>query len=177
MAGLLDAGVLTSIIIALLYTAGLSYAYHYFAEFHLGLLGLEIPQAYFLLYGFQVIRNRVFSVLLCIIGSIGIYFLLRFLWRRSAGHSLSGEEGDTGPENAGGGRLLLLRIAILAGSPICLLLLFIVFSRIGASTGRSVYARELRNDFPSYARVKIRLKGEQNAWSEEWAAVKSSNSC
>ena len=48
---LIDIGVISGVSLALLYTAGWSYAYHYLQCFHLGLIGLEIEREYFLLYG------------------------------------------------------------------------------------------------------------------------------
>ncbi len=47
LAGLLDLSAATGFVAALLYTAGWSYAYHYFACFHLGLIGLEIQREHF----------------------------------------------------------------------------------------------------------------------------------
>ncbi len=162
LVGFLDVGVLTTLVVALLYTAGWSYAYHYFDRFHLGLLGLEVQREYFLLYGFQVLRERYCLVPLCLLCSGGLAFLiLRFVQRR--------ERRLTPEETEGGAGMLRLRVVILFGGTGWLLLMFIVFYQLGTLTGNEIFEQEQKHDFLDYPRVKVWLKGEQNLRTEEWA--------
>ncbi|MCP5014724.1 MAG: hypothetical protein GY938_05495, partial [Ketobacter sp.] len=45
-----------TLIAALIYAAGWTYAYHYFGHFKLGLLMLDIPTRYYFMYGFWVLK-------------------------------------------------------------------------------------------------------------------------
>ena len=47
------------VIAALFYTAGWSFAYHYFDRFGLGLIGLDIQMEYFFLYSFWVFKKNL----------------------------------------------------------------------------------------------------------------------
>ena len=162
LTGILDVGVLTMLVVALFYTAGWSYAYHYFDCFHLGLLGLEIQREYFLLYGFQVLRERFFLVLLCLLCSGGLsFFVLRFSQRRE--RQLASEETE------GGAEMLRLRVIILLGGTGWLLLMFLVFYQFGSLTGHDIFEQEQKHDFPAYPRIKVWMQGKQNLRTEEWA--------
>jgi len=158
-AGLIDIGAVTGFAAALLYTAGWSYAYHYFAQFQIGLLGIAIQREYFFLYGFWVLKAHPFCVLLCLGGCAGLYFLLRFFWQRA----------QAGPAEQTEKRLFRLRVAAFVGGSFCLLLLFIWFSWFGAATGRAVFEREQAGNFADYPRVKVWLTGKQNERAEAWA--------
>jgi len=141
-AGLIDIGAITGVSVALLYTAGWSYSYHYFQQFHLGLIGLEIEREYFLLYGFWVCKARFFSVLLCLLAAFGLPLLARHCQRRAV---------------------------IQIGGPMGLLILFIVLYQLGAWEGTAAFTREQRGDFPSYPRVKVWLKDKQDARAADLA--------
>ena len=54
---LIDLGTITTVLIPLLYTAGWSFAYHYFQHFHLGMQGLNIQKEYLFLYSFWVLKT------------------------------------------------------------------------------------------------------------------------
>ncbi len=79
---LIDSGIiitpLTTLVVVLLYTAGWSYAYHYFDRSHLGLLGLEIPREYFFLYGFIVLKITI-PLGACLPGQAGTKVYPNFL--------------------------------------------------------------------------------------------------
>jgi hypothetical protein len=150
-AKLIDLGAITGVSVALLYTAGWSYAYHYFQCFHLGLIGLEIEREYFLLYGFWVCKARWCVVSLCLLCAFGLPLLFQWCWQQKT--ELRS----------------WLRAVAQIGGPIGLLLLFIVFYRLGAGTGQSDFAREQRGDFLSYPRVEVWLKDEKNKLGEAWA--------
>jgi hypothetical protein len=142
-AKLIDIGAITGVSVALLYTAGWSYAYHYFQQFHLGLIGLEIEREYFLLYGFWVCKARWCLVPLCLLAAFGLPLLFQRCWQ---------QRPELRPR---------LRAVALLGAPIALLLLFILLYQLGAWTGQADFAREQRGDFPSYPRVKVWLKDEK----------------
>ena len=61
--GWLDFAGFAAIATAIVYATRWIYAYHYFANFQLGLLSLDIPGEYHLIYGFLVLRDWWFLVL------------------------------------------------------------------------------------------------------------------
>lgn len=134
---LIEIGAITGIAAALLYTAGWSYAYHYFQCFHLGLLGLEIEREYFLLYGFWVCMARPCSVLLCLLAAFGLPLLLQRFWQ---------QRPDMRSQ---------LRAVAQIGGPIGLLLLFAASYQLGTWAGKDAFAQEQREDFHSYPRAQI----------------------
>ncbi|XOF34215.1 MAG: hypothetical protein ACL93V_02665 [Candidatus Electrothrix sp. YB6] len=158
--GLIDIGLLTGLGTALLYTAGWSYAYNYFGHFQIGLLGITIQREYFFLYGFWVLKKYWFCFLLCLLLGTGLYFLVRYGWRRA----------QTGPANQVNKRLALVRAAIYVGGPFCLLLLFIWFSCLGAATAKAVFKLEQAGDFTDYPRIKVWVTGKQDKKAEKWAS-------
>uniref|UniRef100_UPI004055CD11 hypothetical protein n=1 Tax=Candidatus Electrothrix sp. TaxID=2170559 RepID=UPI004055CD11 len=169
LAGLLDAGAITGIVVALLYTAGWSYAYHYFSRFHLGLTDLGLTKDTLFIYSLWVLYDSLAAVIACFF-TIGLYFLLRVLWRKMA----IIEEVES-PEGEGEEPVQVVRhpvwlwVLTLVGSPMYLLLLFVFFYHLGNWVGWDHFEREQQNDFLSYPRVKVWLKGEQNMMTEEWA--------
>jgi hypothetical protein len=74
--GLVEFGTILTLLVPLFYTAGWSYACHYFERFHLGLLGLNIPREYFFLYSFWVIREEFLSFLVL------LFILFAISWKR-----------------------------------------------------------------------------------------------
>ncbi|CAK8718429.1 hypothetical protein GMJAKD_07660 [Candidatus Electrothrix aarhusensis] len=150
-AGLLDISAIIGISLALLYTAGWSYAYHYFQCFHLGLIGLGIEREYLLLYGFQVCKAHWCLVPLCLLAAFGLPLLFQRCWQQR-------------PELRS-----RLRAVAQIGGPIGLLFLFIVFYQLGAWTGHDIFASEQRGDFPDYPRVQVWLKDKQDKRGEAWA--------
>ncbi|MCB1805293.1 MAG: hypothetical protein KDJ99_09140 [Candidatus Competibacteraceae bacterium] len=66
---LLDVATALTLLSALVYLAGWTYAYHYFGQFKLGLLMLDIPTHYYFMYGFWVFKAWVWIV-------IAVYLLL-----------------------------------------------------------------------------------------------------
>lgn len=175
LSGLIDVGVITTIVIGLLYTAGWSYAYHYFSLFHLGLLGLDIKREYFFLYGFWVLKGNLVSVLACLSFTIGLYTFLCYLQRQVLGSAEQGSAlelyADSKPSNSRFPKWLRAVIPFVA--PAYLLLLFIVFYQLGTWTGRAHFDKQLQNDFPSYPRVKVWLTADKDddakQRGKEWA--------
>ena len=169
LAGLLDAGAVTGIVAALLYTAGWSYAYHYFSRFHLGLTELGITRDTLFIYSLWVLDDSLAAMIACF-ATIGLYFLLRFLWRKK-GIVVQAEPAEGGGDES----VQVIRhpiwlwVLTLVGSPLYLLFLFIFFYHLGTWVGWDHFNRQQRHDFPDYPRVKVWLKGEQNPMTEEWA--------
>ncbi|MCI5161422.1 MAG: hypothetical protein D3917_05235 [Candidatus Electrothrix sp. AX5] len=169
LAGLLDAGAITGIVVALLYTAGWSYAYHYFSLFHLGLAELGITKDNLFIYSLWVLQGNIPALMACF-GTIGLYFLLRFFWRKK----VIIEQGAS-PEGEGDEPIQVIRhpvwlwVVTLVGSPLYLLSLFFLFYYLGSQQGWEDFDQQRKKDFPSYPRVKVWLKGEQNMMTEEWA--------
>lgn len=168
-AGLLDAGAITGIVVALLYTAGWSYAYHYFSRFHLDLTELGITKDTLFIYSLWVLKGSLPAVIACF-STIGLYFLLRFLWRRKAIiEPVEPSEGEGTEPVQVVRHPVWLWVLTLVGSPVYLLLFFIFFYSLGSWVGWKDFDRQQKNDFSYYPRVKVWLKGEQNMMTEEWA--------
>lgn len=171
LADLIDIGALITILVALIYTAGWSYAYHYFFRFHLGLLGLEIKREYFFLYGFWVLKDKWLFVLACLVGIAGLAFLFCYLWQPT---SDSGEGGGAAELYAGAKRRGMPpgwhRPVVWVAAPTYIFLLFVVFYQLGVETGYARFKHQLDDDFPSYPRVKVWLatkKSEGTTKEEE----------
>ncbi|MCI5149032.1 MAG: hypothetical protein D3916_06545 [Candidatus Electrothrix sp. MAN1_4] len=168
LAGVLDAGAITGIVVALLYTAGWSYAYHYFSLFHLGLTELGLTKDNLFIYSLWVLTDSIPALIACF-GTIGLYFLLRFVWKKKAIVDLEDPSEGDGEEPVQVVRHpIWLWVVTLVGSPLYLLLLFMFFYHLGAKEGWKDFTHQQENDFPSYPRVKVWLKGEQSALTEEW---------
>ncbi len=132
-----------TLLIALCYTCGWSYAYHYFERFNLGLMGLDIPKEYFFLYAFWAIKDQfLWSALLLGAGAsalTGIYLLLRLLRRRFPIF----------------GNRYLIRMGY-AGVIVCTIFLtFHGFYTLGERAAVSAYKSQADNDFPSYHSIQV----------------------
>ncbi len=58
------AALITVLITALVYTAGWAYAYRWYGQFSVGVIGLEIPPEYHFMYGFWSVRDFWWALLL-----------------------------------------------------------------------------------------------------------------
>ncbi|WP_339132998.1 MAG: hypothetical protein WGN25_11625 [Candidatus Electrothrix sp. GW3-4] len=169
LADLLDAGAITGIVVALLYTAGWSYAYHYFSCFHLNVTELGVTRDTLFVYSLWVLQGNIPALLTCF-GTIGLYFFLRSLWKKKTivdqADTLGEEEGEPVKVIK---HPLWLWIVTLVGSPLYLLLLFFIFYYLGSQEGLKDFREQQKNDFSRYPRVKVWLKGEQTLMTEDWA--------
>ncbi len=78
---LFDMAASLSLIGALIYTTGWTYAYYYFEHFGLGLLDLDIPNQYFLMYGFWV--YKAWWWLMVALYVLALFLLLKLQgWRK-----------------------------------------------------------------------------------------------
>jgi len=169
--GLIDLGTITTLLIPLLYTAGWSYAYHYFSHFHLGLMGLNIPREYLFLYSFWVLKDQLGLSVGAVAVTVLVYFFIRFCFAQA-------QPAENSAEQKGKRFTLLkkpniLRTLGLILAPVFILALFGLFYHLGDRTANSLYQKQAQWDFPSYPRVRVWLNQkaaqEDSAMAEQWA--------
>lgn len=122
----LDLTVLLGLGTALIYTAGWAYAYHWYGNFNLGIIGLDIPLEYFLMYGFWTARAHWWLVLVYAVG-VALWLFLRerlqpWLWR---------------------------------AAPVWVLFLFWLAYALGGQAARTDYATHQRNGFACYPLARL----------------------
>lgn len=156
-----EAGTVTALLVPLFYTAGWSYAYHYFERFNLGLMGLEIPKEYFFLYSFWAVKDRFWMFLLVLAGLLALFGVGRIglgKWQsRVCGTAWEGAA----------------RWVPSVLFPVLIFFLFWVFYGFGERAAVNAYARQVAEDFPSYQRVKVWAKAPSKgkfgeAMKREW---------
>jgi len=160
--GLIDIGTITSLLIPLLYTTGWSFAYNYFKNFQLGLIGLDIPKEYLFLYSFWVIKDQWLLSLVAILFFVVTYMLVRLRFNLMTPRNYKNKP-------------YLLESFVLFLAPVAILILFVLFYHMGDRTAQAKYKREADSDFSSYPRVKIWLNKKsvdetgkiENMWSNE----------
>jgi hypothetical protein len=132
-----------TLLIALCYTCGWSYAYHYFERFNLGLLGLDIPREYFFLYAFWAINDQFWWTALLLGAGVGVLtgisILLRLLRRRFPIF------GNRYPVRLG------YAIVIVGTAS----LTFYGSYTLGERAAVSVYRYQADNGFPSYHFIQV----------------------
>lgn len=138
-----EAGTVTALLVPLFYTAGWSYAYHYFERFNLGLMGLSIPKEYFFQYSFWVVRDRFWVFLLALAGYLGAYVLGRAMFWRAVAWA-QGKKLES-----------LVRLTPAFLFPIVIFSLFWVFYAFGEQAAGKAFDWQMENDFRSYQRVKV----------------------
>jgi hypothetical protein len=141
---LIDLGTITTVLIPLLYTAGWSFAYHYFQHFHLGMQGLNIQKEFLFLYSFWVIEDHWFLAIVAILVMTLVYVGIRVYFR----------EPTHGEKKI---RQYLFQSIGLILVPAVILGLFTLFYQLGDSTADSLYEKQAKGDFPSYPRVRVYL--------------------
>jgi len=145
---LLDFAGLLALATALVYATGWIYAYHYFANFQLGILSLDIPAEYYLMYGVIVFRDWWFLALpLLAVAMLMPYLSRQAWWKRYLTNVLS-------RFNRGIPLFSLL---------LCLLGLVFV---LGESTANRDYQQQRTDDFPNYPRVRVWLKSNDSQDAE-----------
>jgi len=126
---------------AWLYTVGWSYASHYFEYFHVGLLALNIPRESFLLYSFWVLRDHpiLLAVVLLLAAAMGVW-------------------------GARGRLPLVATRALIAVTPLLVLVLFWGGYRLGESTARAQFLSDRDADYPAHPRVRVWV---DPAWAKD----------
>ena len=168
---LIDLGKILVLFVPLVYTAGWSYAYHYFGKFHLGLLGLDIPREYYFLYGFWTIQDQL--ILLFILMIIAVVVILpASLCSRQKTHTTGDPDSEgyrTGPDRV---KRCLHAATVSVLLPALVFSLFWAFYYFGESAAQSAYEEQAENDFPSYPRVRVWIKTDAGqapaAMAGEW---------
>ena len=172
--GLIDLGTITTVLIPLLYTAGWSYAYHYFSHFHLGLMGLNIPKEYLFLYSFWVIKDQFLLSICALLVTVLFYFTVQFCFRQAKTERDPPEQEET--EVTRSHQLKNPNVFQTLGlilAPVFILVLFCGFYYLGDRTAVSLYQKQVQSDFSSYPRAKVWLtekaSKEAGAIAEEWS--------
>lgn len=124
---ILDLAATVTLIAALIYTAGWSYAYHWYDRFELGLIGLGIPFEYHFMYGFWVFQWFWWLVL-----TIAGFVVLTY-WAR-----------------------IDPILSLLASTaPVWNLLAFVLTYQMGAAVARSDYQAHREAGFQHYPWVRV----------------------
>lgn len=129
----LDLALVLGLITAWLYTAGWSYASHYFGYFHVGLLALEIPAESFLIYSFWVLQDHLALFIVLSLLAVGLAVA-----RGSLGRV---------PPSA--------RRGLIAVLPVVFLGLFWGAYGLGEATARTQFLSDRKVDFPAHPRVRV----------------------
>ncbi len=140
-----DVSIFITMIASFLYTAGWSFAYFYFARFHVGVSALELQMEYYFIYGFWVVLDHPFwmlFILSIICSGIALAAKVRPLVKKSY--------------------VVAIVFFILAPA---LVAFFWSGYKLGETTAESRFYVARQNDYPDFPRVKVRLKHEAKALS------------
>jgi len=150
------------VLASLFYTAGWSFAYHYFDRFGLGLIGLDIQMEYFFLYSVWVFKQKLW---LLFSGFFAVALFLGFVWvylrkRRAAGDGI----------------LTLRQSAAFALVLIFVAGQFPVFYYSGRIAARNTFKKQAEArepfPFPSYPGVTVWMSDDGKkgieAMADEW---------
>ena len=129
----LDLTVMITLATALIYSMGWAYAYHWYGRFNLGIVGLEIPLEYFLMYGFWSIRSNWWVLF--------VYAVLVVIWIIFK---------------------KMIRPWLWHTAPIVVLLLFWLTYGLGGKTAQMDYMVHKSNQFSCYPMVRLGLRIEEN---------------
>ncbi|MEI7995682.1 MAG: hypothetical protein WCH01_12355 [Methylococcaceae bacterium] len=122
----------------LLYVTGWAYAYHYYANFQLGLLTLDIPFEYHLIYGFYALG---YWWLLLIVIIILLIWIANYLLSKTSEKCLP-------VFYAKHTKWFLLVIPMM----------FLIIIFLGKTMANIDFQRQRNSDFPDYPKTKVWLK-------------------
>ena len=140
-AWLFDIAASLGIATALIYATGWTYAFQYFDHLGLGLLGLDIPREYLLMYGFQVFKAWWWLV-------IGYYLLALAI--------LSGLHGWSRRPDRGG--ILARQVQV-----VLVLIAFIASGWLARKQAADYYAEQQGKGFTAFPYVRVWPKQKNNA--------------
>jgi len=151
----LDVGAGITLLLALFYTPGWSFAYHYFDKFHLGLIGLDISKEYLFMYSFQALRNHLFLSFCALLSSTLLYLLMKLCFEESkkAMRKRSSEQGIYKKRK--------YEIFMIFGIFLKVVMIFLLFCQcyhIGTLRASALFEEQVLNDFEAYPRVKVWMK-------------------
>ena len=138
---LLDIATTIGIVTALIYAAGYTYANHYFGHFSVGLLTLAIPKEYFFMYGFWVLKDWWWALLLAYI----VFVLCNIGYPIWISPRLSRWQTQH--------LLLLKHLQVLAA-----LLAFVVAWWLAALSAEQYYDSQQERRFIDYPHIQVWLK-------------------
>ncbi len=138
----LEATAIITLITALIYAAGWSYAYHWYDRFDLGLIGLGIPFQYHFMYGFWVVQSFWWLVLLvAVLLAAALVF-----WRR------------VGP-------------ILVPAAPLWVPLAFVFVYLLGGATAGGDYRDHRDSGFARYPWVRVWTKSDPGGTPAKFHAV------
>ena len=125
-----------AVLTAWLYTMGWTYLYHYFLQFRIPLLLIDLPLQHYLIYGGLVLWKSIWvSVAVSVVVLALAWACMRFASRL--------------------GRFVLSAIVIVA-----ILALFIAGRAAAMATAQAEFRYQYQNDYPDYPRIALLLKKE-----------------
>ena len=137
------------VIAALFYIAGWAYAYNYFSKFfNIGLLSLSVPNEYYYLYGFWVMRESWAVILLCV---IALYALAYLVWKYVLPLFCKKKQAT---------RKISLKAVWLATGLPAVMMLFTLGYCFGEKTAVQHYGLLADRGFPEYHSVEIEPANE-----------------
>jgi len=164
-----DASLLILVSAALLYTSGWSYAYHYFARYHMGLLDIAISKEYFFVYAFWVIRSQWVMII--------IGFCLFFCGFILIEKYLKPLVGQTFKDLQAHLPVTSIKIFMLLSFLIFHLCVFIFFYYTGKRAAVSDYHYQTISDYPSYPLVKIWIKPDSKIKNHQFFVEELNSGC
>ena len=133
----LDATLIISLTAALMYVSGWAFAYEYFSQFQIGLISLDIPQDYFFVYGFWVLKAHWYGLLVPYALWLGIQY-----WPNA--------------------RVQHYTAYLKPAVPIAVLLLFWLLNSFAHQLAQDKFNAQQSQDYPSYPVVQIWLTTDPN---------------
>jgi len=125
------------IVFSLLYTAGWSFAYHYFGQFNVGLSALDLPKEDYFIYSFWVIADHKGKLFLGGISLLVVMWVSSYMIQKWIKQSTT--------------RLYFFLMII----PIVILTLFTVSYRLGTSTADRKFKAQKSDFYPTYPSIEI----------------------
>jgi len=129
----------------LIYLMGWSYAFVFYDQFHLGLLSLDIPGQYFIIYGFWILQKHGWWLVVPYVG-----ILISWWWLQ---HTIQ-----------------IPHRWLAASIPILILLAFITVYQLARFSAVQQFHELQATDYSPYPRIVVSLKA--NAPQAETAAIK-----
>jgi len=125
------------IVFALLYTAGWSFASHYFGHFNVGLSALELPKENFLIYSYWVISDHKGLLFFCVVNFLGLIWALVFTIHQWVTHPSA---------------RFYLTLMIF---PFIILILFAISYRLGTLSADIRFKAQKADSYPAYPSIEI----------------------
>ncbi|CAN2043202.1 conserved membrane hypothetical protein [Candidatus Magnetomoraceae bacterium gMMP-1] len=134
-----DIAALLICVASLLYVAGWAFAYNYFDKFGVGLLSLDLPKEYYIIYGFWTIQNQ-WAVLLYILAFYVIISLAPIEFTVNLHENMNRFKALT--------FILLVLLAVL---------IFSIDYKLGERTAENIFEKQRAGDYSAYPRVEVHL--------------------